>query len=70
MKALHTIALALVVVGALNWGLIGLFDFNLVDALLGAGSALSRIVYALVGISAVVVAATGFRSDAMPARQS
>jgi uncharacterized protein len=56
MKTLYWIALALVLIGALNWGLVGLFNFNLVAALLGEGSALSRIVYILVGISAVIVA--------------
>lgn len=59
MKTTHTIALVLVIVGALNWGLVGLFEFDLVAALFGGQTALlSRIVYALVGIAAVVVAAT------------
>jgi uncharacterized membrane protein YuzA (DUF378 family) len=51
---LHTlgrIANVLVIVGALNWLLVGLFSFNLVDAIFGRMSALSRIVYILVGIS-------------------
>ena len=51
MKTIDTIALALIIIGAINWGLIGLFNFNLVDTLFGIGSALSRIVYTLVGIS-------------------
>ena len=51
MKIIDTIALALIIIGAINWGLIGLFNFNLVDTLFGVGSALSRIVYTLVGIS-------------------
>lgn len=45
------------IIGALNWGLVGFFDFNLVESLLGADSVLSRIVYGLVGISAVYVVA-------------
>jgi uncharacterized membrane protein YuzA (DUF378 family) len=53
MKALNTLALALLIVGGLNWGLVGLFNFDLVAAILGEGSALSRIVYTLVGASAV-----------------
>lgn len=53
MKALHIITLVLVIVGGINWGLVGLFDFDLVAALFGAGSTLSRIVYALVGVSAL-----------------
>jgi uncharacterized membrane protein YuzA (DUF378 family) len=53
MKALHILTLLLVVVGGLNWGLVGLFNFDLVAAIFGAGSALSRIVYVLVGLSAL-----------------
>ena len=51
MKVIDTIALILVIIGAVNWGLIGLFGFNLVDALFGVASALSRIIYTLVGLS-------------------
>ena len=53
MKIINTIALILVIVGGLNWGLIGLFNFNLVDFLFGAGSILSRVVYSLVGIASL-----------------
>lgn len=53
MKVIDTIALILVIVGALNWGLIGIFNFNLVDAIFGTMSALSRIIYTLVGISGI-----------------
>ena len=60
MKSLHWVALLLVVVGAVNWGLVGLFQFDLVAALFGGQAApLSRVVYTLVGLSGVVVAATG-----------
>jgi uncharacterized membrane protein YuzA (DUF378 family) len=59
MKPLHWTALGLVVVGAINWGLVGLFQFDLVAALFGGpASPLSRIVYSLVGLSGLVVAAT------------
>lgn len=52
MKALNVLTLILVIVGALNWGMVGLFQFDLVAALFGgAASALSRIVYILVGLS-------------------
>lgn len=51
MKALDTIALLLVVIGAVNWGLIGFFQFDLVAALFGDMSGLSRVIYALVGIA-------------------
>lgn len=51
MKVIDTIALVLIIIGAINWGLIGLFNFNLVDAIFGTMSWLSRIIYTLVGIS-------------------
>lgn len=50
MKAIDYIALALVVIGAVNWGLIGFFGFDLVRVIFGDMSLLSRIIYALVGI--------------------
>jgi uncharacterized membrane protein YuzA (DUF378 family) len=53
MKALNLITLCLAIIGGLNWGLIGLFDFNLVAALFGELSAASRIVYVIVGLSAL-----------------
>lgn len=56
MKIINTIALVLVIVGALNWGLFGFFGFDLVAFLLGEMSSLSRIVYGLVGISSILVA--------------
>ena len=52
-NALDWIAMALLIVGGLNWGLVGIADFNLVAALFGEGSALSRIVYVLVGLAAL-----------------
>ncbi|WP_123052889.1 DUF378 domain-containing protein [Clostridium sp. JN-1] len=51
MKSLDTTALILVIIGAVNWGLIGFFRFDLVASLFGTMSALTRIVYALVGIA-------------------
>ena len=56
MKALRITALILTIVGGINWGLVGLFDFNLVAYLFGAMSILSRIIYILVGISAIIMA--------------
>ncbi len=53
MKTLDVIVAVLLVVGGLNWGLVGLFNFDLVATLFGEMSALSRIVYTLVGFSAV-----------------
>ena len=54
MKILYNIVLALVIIGALNWLLIGVFDFNLVATLFGDMSTISRIVYSLVGISGII----------------
>lgn len=51
MKVIDTIALVLIIIGAINWGLIGLFNFNLVDTIFGEMSIISRIIYILVGIS-------------------
>lgn len=51
MKTLDIIALTLVIIGAINWGLIGFFGFDLVASLFGAMSLFSRVVYALVGIA-------------------
>jgi uncharacterized membrane protein YuzA (DUF378 family) len=58
MKSLSTVFAVLVVVGALNWGLVGLFQFDLVAAIFGEGSALARIVYTLVGIAGLGLAFT------------
>ena len=53
MKSLHMIAWVLVIIGGLNWLLVGLGDWNVVDMLLGSWPMLERIVYILVGLSAV-----------------
>ncbi len=54
METLQKTCLVVTIIGAINWGLIGLFDFNLVDTLFGTGSLLSRLVYILVGICGLV----------------
>ena len=59
MKALHTIAFILVVIGGLNWLLIG---FGLVDVVLKLGEGLAKIVYILVGLSTIVLIATHKKS--------
>lgn len=51
MKIIDKIARVLVIIGAINWGLIGIFNFNLVDTIFGTMSIMSRIIYSLVGIS-------------------
>ena len=53
MRALNTVTLVLLIVGGLNWGLVGLAGFDLVAAIFGQMSPLSRIVYMLVGLSAL-----------------
>ena len=54
METLQKIALAFTIIGAIVWGLIGLFDFNLVDFIFGNGSILSRIIYTVVGICGLI----------------
>ena len=54
MEILQKICLVLTIIGAINWGLIGLLDFNLVSFLFGDMSMLSRIVYSLVGIAGLI----------------
>lgn len=61
MKRFYWIALVLLVIGGLNWLLVGLFNFDLVAAIFGEMTAMSRIIYTLVGISAIVVLATSFK---------
>ncbi|MEC1614291.1 DUF378 domain-containing protein [Bacillus mojavensis] len=55
MSTIQRICLALTIIGAINWGLIGFFQFDLVAAIFGGqGSALSRIIYGLVGIAGLI----------------
>ena len=54
MNILQKISLVLTIIGAINWGLIGLFNFNLVDSLFGVGSFLSMLIYILVGIAGII----------------
>lgn len=54
MRPINTVTLLLLIIGGLNWGLVGLFGFDLVATIFGEMSVLSRIVYVLVGISAIV----------------
>ena len=66
MQKLNTvdlIAIILVVVGGLNWGLVGLAGFDLVATIFGVASALSRIVYILVGLSAVYLAVVAMKLE-------
>ena len=51
MKVIDKIALVLIIIGAINWGLIGFFNFNLAAVIFGEMTWISRVIYALVGIS-------------------
>lgn len=53
VSAIDWIALALVIIGGLNWGLVGAANFDLVAAIFGVGSTAARVVYVLVGLSAL-----------------
>lgn len=58
MKTINVITQILLIVGGLNWGLVGIFNFDLVAAIFGEMSVLSKIIYALVGLSAIYQLAT------------
>ncbi len=55
MNLLDKVAMVLVIIGGLNWGLVGWLNYNLVDGLFGEGSVLSRVVYAVVGLASLYV---------------
>ncbi len=63
MRGIYYTALVLLIVGGINWGLVGLANIDLVAAIFGEMTALSRAVYALVGLSALIVAAYAFSRD-------
>lgn len=54
MEIFQKICLVLTIIGAINWGLIGLLDFNLVTTIFGNGSMLTNIIYVVVGVSGLV----------------
>ena len=54
METLQKVCLVFTIIGAIVWGLIGLFDFNLVAYIFGEGSMLSRIIYTIVGITGLI----------------
>lgn len=62
-KCIDGIALAIAIIGAINWGLIGFFDFNLVATIFGSMSWLSRIIYALVGVCGLYLICFYMRLD-------
>lgn len=61
----HKVMAALVWIGAINWGLIGFFDWNLVNALVGSSPTAERVVYALVGLSALLMLGKGMCKPCM-----
>lgn len=54
METIQKTCLVLTIIGAINWGLIGLLDFNLVATIFGSGSLLEKIIYILVGIAGII----------------
>ncbi len=54
LNVLQGVCYILIVIGAINWGLIGFFNFNLVEAVFGIGTTATRIVYDIVGIAAII----------------
>ncbi len=71
LNAIDRVALVVLIIGGINWGLVGFFGFDLVAAIFGDLTAASRIVYALVGLSAIYVAVVsptlGHRAKEHPA---
>ncbi len=55
LTGLDRLALILVIIGGLNWGLVGLFSFNVVAAIFGAVSIVAKIIYVLVGLAALYI---------------
>jgi uncharacterized protein len=66
MSALDWVALALMLIGGLNWGLVGLFNVDLVASLFGQMSALSRVIYVAVGLASLY---SIYRASKIPRRQ-
>ena len=54
MNTVYKVSLTLIIIGAINWGMVGLFDVNLVTLLFGVDTVLTNVVYALVGISGLL----------------
>ena len=54
MNVIQKIALTFTIIGAINWGLVGIFNFNLVDYIFGVNSIMSRIIYTVVAIAGLI----------------
>lgn len=68
MKILHIITFILLIIGGLNWLLVGVFDFDLVVKIFGDMTIISRVIYILVGLSSIVVLST-HKKDCQQCRQ-
>lgn len=67
MQTLQKICLGLTIVGAINWGLVGLFNFNLVEAIFGVDALLTKVIYSFVGLAGIInigLLLTQFEKDA------
>lgn len=67
MQTLQKIFLGLTIVGAINWGLVGLFNFNLVEAIFGVDALLTKVIYSFVGLAGIInigLLLTPFEKDA------
>ena len=69
MNILRTIAYVLTLIGALNWGLVGIFGFDLVAAVFGDMTVMTRIIYGLVGVSAIITALTVHQCERLEERE-
>ena len=69
MNLLKYTAYILTLIGALNWGLVGIFNFDLVAAVFGEMTIMTRILYTLVGISAIVTALTTHQCEKIETRE-
>ncbi len=54
MRIVQKVALVFTIIGAINWGLVGIFEFNLVDSIFGVASFMSRAIYTIVGIAGLI----------------
>ena len=67
MQTLQKACLVLTIIGALNWGLVGLFNFNLVEAIFGVEALLTKVIYSFVGLAGIInigLLVTPFEKDA------
>ena len=55
MTTLQKVCLVITIIGGLNWGLIGLLDFNIIDTIFTAGSVVARLIYTIVGITSMII---------------